>query len=202
MPLLRTMPLVQLFLHIDTSSHLSRVLYCSAHFSALPTLYIPHSFCLPHPLHILHHIQLSNQIIHIYIKQQWIYDSLVTIQHLPKITNSHHFPPEHTSYYLHKNSALLSPIFLQLHTLLASATCHAINSIICLFQIHKRPNQNTSLPFAKYFSHTCMTANSWSMHPLPCLNPHCSSPSAHSVPALTLLISTLSYRLPIVQSTN
>ena len=29
------------------------------------------------------------------------------------------------------------------------------------------------------------------MHPLPSLNPHCSSPIAHSVPALTLLISTL-----------
>ena len=34
------------------------------------------------------------------------------------------------------------------------------------------------------------------MHPLACLNPHCSSPIAHSVPALTLLISTLPYNLP------
>ena len=33
------------------------------------------------------------------------------------------------------------------------------------------------------------------MHPLPCLNPHCSSPIAHSVPALTLLISTQPYNL-------
>ena len=34
------------------------------------------------------------------------------------------------------------------------------------------------------------------MHPLPCRNPHCSSSIAHSVPALTLLISTLKNSLP------
>ena len=43
----------------------------------------------------------------------------------------------------------------------------------------------------RYFSHTCLTENTWSIHPLPCLNPHCSSPIAHSVLALNLLISTL-----------
>ena len=36
---------------IDTSLPLSPVLYCSAHFSELPTLYTPHSFCVPHPFH-------------------------------------------------------------------------------------------------------------------------------------------------------
>ena len=46
MPLLRTTPLVQLLLHIDTSPHLSPILYYSAHFSALPTLYTPRSFCV------------------------------------------------------------------------------------------------------------------------------------------------------------
>ena len=49
MPLLRTTPLVQLLIHIDTSSHLSPILYRSAHFPALPKLYTPHSFCVPHP---------------------------------------------------------------------------------------------------------------------------------------------------------
>ena len=43
MPLLRTTPLVQLLLHIDTSSHLSPILYCSAHFSELHTLNTPHA---------------------------------------------------------------------------------------------------------------------------------------------------------------
>ena len=36
--------------------------------------------------------------------------------------SSHHFLPGHTPYYLHKNSTLLSTIFLKLHTLIASAT--------------------------------------------------------------------------------
>ena len=52
MPLLRTTPLVQLLLLIDTSWPLSPILYYSAHFSALPTLYTPHSFCAPHPFHL------------------------------------------------------------------------------------------------------------------------------------------------------
>ena len=30
------------------------IIYCSAHFSALPMLYTPHSFCVPHPFHMLH----------------------------------------------------------------------------------------------------------------------------------------------------
>ena len=47
MPLLRTTPFVQLLLHIDTYWPLSPVLNCSAHFSALPTLYTPHWFCVP-----------------------------------------------------------------------------------------------------------------------------------------------------------
>ena len=41
----------------------------------------------------------------------------------------------------------------------------------------------------------CLTANTCSMHGLPCLNTHCSSPIAQSVPALTLLMSTLPNRL-------
>ena len=36
MPLLRTTPLVQLLFYIDTSWSFSPILYCSAHFSALP----------------------------------------------------------------------------------------------------------------------------------------------------------------------
>ena len=46
MPLLRTTPLVQLLLHIDTSWPLSRILSCSAHFSALPMHALYPSFIL------------------------------------------------------------------------------------------------------------------------------------------------------------
>ena len=38
---------------------LSPVPYCSGHFSALPTLYTPDSFCIPHPFHILHKLTLA-----------------------------------------------------------------------------------------------------------------------------------------------
>ena len=37
--------------------------------------------------------------------------SPVLIQHLQETIHSHHFPPGHTPYSLHKNSALLSTIF-------------------------------------------------------------------------------------------
>ena len=50
--------------------------------------------------------------------------------------------------------------------------------------------------FAWYFSHTCLTGNTWSMHPLPSPIPHCTFPIAHSVSSLTNLISTLPYSLP------
>ena len=63
MPLLSTMPLVQLLLHIDTSWPLSPILYCSANFSVLPKLYTPHSFCVPHPFHILHQLLLATQVL-------------------------------------------------------------------------------------------------------------------------------------------
>ena len=83
--------------------------------------------------------------------------SLVSIQHQPETTHSHHFPPEHTPFYLHKISALLLTIFLSLHTLLASALFHA-DRIICLFQIHKLPENLfpickilcTNLPYGKH----------------------------------------------------
>ena len=51
MHLLRTKQLV-LLIHINISWPLSPILYCSAHLSSLPTLYILHSFCVPHPSHI------------------------------------------------------------------------------------------------------------------------------------------------------
>ena len=38
---------------------LSSILYCSAHFSALPMLYTTHSFCVLHPFHILHQLPLG-----------------------------------------------------------------------------------------------------------------------------------------------
>ena len=47
MPMLRTKLFLQLLLHTDISWPLSPVLYCSAHFSALPTLNTPHSYA-PH----------------------------------------------------------------------------------------------------------------------------------------------------------
>ena len=59
MPLIRTTPLVQLLLRIDTSWPLSTILYCSGHISALSKLYTPHSFCVPHPCHILHRLPLA-----------------------------------------------------------------------------------------------------------------------------------------------
>ena len=46
-------------LHVDTSSHLSPILYYSAKLSALPTLYTPHSFCVPHLCHNLHPLPLA-----------------------------------------------------------------------------------------------------------------------------------------------
>ena len=59
MPLLRTTPLEQLLLHRDTTWPFFPVLYCSAHFSALPTLYTLNSFCAPHPCHIIHQLPLA-----------------------------------------------------------------------------------------------------------------------------------------------
>ena len=48
--------------YIDTSWTLFPVLYCSAHFTALPTLYTNHSFCVPHPIHILHQLPLATPV--------------------------------------------------------------------------------------------------------------------------------------------
>ena len=45
------------FIYIHTSWPISPI-YCSAHFSALPTL-SPHSLCIPHPFHILHLLPLA-----------------------------------------------------------------------------------------------------------------------------------------------
>ena len=78
MPLLRTTRLVQLLLHMDTSWSLSPILHCSAHYSTLPTLYTPHSFCVPQPFHILHQLPLATPcryfiIIIIIIKKDWQY---------------------------------------------------------------------------------------------------------------------------------
>ena len=61
MPLLHTTRLVQLLIHINTSWPLSPI-YCSAHFSVLPTLYTPDSFCVPCPFHILHQLPLETQV--------------------------------------------------------------------------------------------------------------------------------------------
>ena len=53
LPLHRTTPLVQfVLLHIDTFSQLSPLQF-PTHFSALPTPYTPHSFCVPHPFHVV-----------------------------------------------------------------------------------------------------------------------------------------------------
>ena len=40
-------------------SFISSPLYCSAHCSALAKLNTPHSFCVPHPFHVLHHLTLA-----------------------------------------------------------------------------------------------------------------------------------------------
>ena len=52
MPLLRTTPLAKLLLHIETTWPICPILYYSAHFSVLPTICTPHSFCVPHPYRI------------------------------------------------------------------------------------------------------------------------------------------------------
>ena len=39
----------------------SPVFYCSAHFSALQTLFTPRSFCVPYPFYILHQLPLATQ---------------------------------------------------------------------------------------------------------------------------------------------
>ena len=57
--LLSTTPMVQLLLHIDTSWPFFPILYYSAHFSALPMHYTPHSLCVPHPFHILNQLPLG-----------------------------------------------------------------------------------------------------------------------------------------------
>ena len=59
MPLLRTTPLVQLLLHIDTSFPISPILYCSSQILALHKLYTPHSFCGPHLFQIFHQLPLA-----------------------------------------------------------------------------------------------------------------------------------------------
>ena len=75
-----------------------------------------------------------------------------------------------------------------------------IDRIICLFQFHKRPGYIFSICKIQ-LSHTCLTANTWSMHPRPRLNPRCSTPIAYSVPSQTRLISSWSNNLP-TNSTN
>ena len=78
------------------------------------------------------------------------------------------------------------------HVVLRDST--AIDHIICLFQIHKHPEY--IFPMSEILFTHLPYSKTWSMHPLPCLNRHCSSPIALSVRALTLLISTLPYNLP------
>ena len=53
-PVLCKTQLLDLILFILTSSNLFQIIYCSAQFSTLPTLYTPRSFCVPHLLHNLH----------------------------------------------------------------------------------------------------------------------------------------------------
>ena len=94
------------------------------------------------------------------------------------LTRIHSCPD--TNYYLHKNSFNNFDPF-PCRSIASYAFCKSINA------------QNTSFSFAWYFSHTYLTANTRCMHALPCLKPRCSSPIAHSVPALNLNPSTLPY---------
>ena len=50
-----------LYRHFLTLMILSPILYCSAHISALRRLYTSHSFCVPHPFHILPFVVLRLQ---------------------------------------------------------------------------------------------------------------------------------------------
>ena len=59
MLLLRTTLLVQLLFHVDNYWPLFPILYCSAYFAVLLTLYTPDSFCVPHPFHILNQLPLA-----------------------------------------------------------------------------------------------------------------------------------------------
>ena len=81
--------------------------------------------------------------------------------------------------------------------------CHILCRSIVSCAFSKSINvQNTSFQFVRYFSDTCLTASTWSMHILPCLKPHCSSPIAPPVSALTLIISHLPAYLPLSTSTS
>ena len=63
---------------IDTAWPLFPIPYCSGHFLALPTLYTPHSFCVPHPFHILYQLPLATP---------------GTLNNPPPLTISHSFDP-------------------------------------------------------------------------------------------------------------
>ena len=134
MPLLRTTPLVQLLLHMDTSSPLSPVLCCSAYFSALPTLYTPHSFCVPHPLQFSICCHLRSQVlnwIHFLFSITCIRPPLPYLEHritllLPTLTLnfllSHTIPNSLTS--LHNFSESATSLFHLQITAGSSQTCH------------------------------------------------------------------------------
>ena len=120
MLLLRTTPFVQLLLPIDTSWPLSPILYCSGHFSALPklyTLYTPHSFCVPHPFHILHRLPLSIssngspfvQLL-LHIDTSWLYPLSFIAQHT--FQRSPSFIPCSTSLSHPPSAATCDPRYL------------------------------------------------------------------------------------------
>ena len=129
------------------------------------------------------------------IKQPWRHHTALSQSNINRkplthiISHSHHFP----TLYIKTPHCFQQFSSNSIHSEQLPHTM-PIDSIIWLFQSINA--QNTSFPFARYFSQTCLTANTWSMHPLPCPNPHCSSPISHSVPALTILISTLPNNLP------
>ena len=91
--------------------------------------------------------------------------NLVSIQHWPETTHSHDFWPGHTPCFLHKNTATVSSILLQLHTLLALPyTNHANRSYHRTFPNPYMPRIYlshllilfTHLPYGKHLVHASL----------------------------------------------
>ena len=153
------------------------------------TCYHSHAACLA--ISEAPYIHFWNHTIHVHNKQPWRHNTIQPQSNISRkpLARFHSYSDTRPTTYL--KTPLLSTISLQLHLLLASATYHANQSYHMLFPISYMPKIHLSHSIYTV-NNTCLTANT-----LLFLNLHSSVPVAHSVPALTLLISTLSYSLPI-----
>ena len=80
---------------LTTSFHLSPILYCSEHFSALKTLYTLNSFCVPHPLmwHLAFWVPCDPRYLKQFTSFNWSPYSFTYIQPLfTYLEQYHNFP--------------------------------------------------------------------------------------------------------------